>query len=74
MAQKEFFENFKKKIRFLRIDPIESSTHNEICRMLMQNILDTSSFITYRFGIDDSVQAWATVRDKKTVKTAVLFE
>jgi len=74
MAQKEFFENFKKRIRFLRIDPVESSTHDEICRMLMHNILDTSSFITYRFNIDDAAQAWATVRDKKTVKTAVLFE
>jgi len=74
MAKKDFFENFKKRIHFQRIDPVESSTHDEICQMLLHNIIDTNSFTTYRFHADDAVQAWATVRDKKTVKTAVLFD
>lgn len=74
MANPSFFDTFKARIKFRRIDPVEASVHEEICEMLAKGNLNFRNYITHRFSINEYQKAWETVIQKKTVKTAIVFE
>jgi L-iditol 2-dehydrogenase len=73
MADKNFFERYKKRVKFQRVDPIEAETQEAVCGMLLGGEIDFSAYITRKFTADSAEEAWGTVRDKNSVKTAVLF-
>lgn len=74
MADPKFYDRFREKINFKRINPVEASVHDEVCLMLLNSNLDFKNYISHRFSIDDYKKAWDTVLQKNTVKTAIIFE
>lgn len=73
MSRQDFFEGLRKRMNFRRIDPVEASAHDEICAMLRDGRMDAAPYITHSLSIDQAQQAWKTVTDKKTLKTAIVF-
>ncbi len=73
MADKDFWNAFKKKAVFQRIDPVEASVHEEVCKLLIDGKIDTDNYISQVFKLDQAEKAWGTVLDKKSCKTAIVF-
>ncbi len=67
----EFFT--QNAARFKRVDPQEYLVHDNICKMIADNLIDCSPYITHEYKIKDFQQAWNSVCSKKTVKTAIIF-
>ena len=59
--------------RFKRVDPQEYLAHKDICKMITDNVIDCSPYITHEYNIKDFRQAWDSICNKKTVKTAIVF-
>ena len=73
MARHDFWDAFKKKVTFQRIDPVEASVHEEVCKLLIDGKLDTKNYISHVFKLDQTEKAWSTVLNKKSCKTAIIF-
>jgi threonine dehydrogenase-like Zn-dependent dehydrogenase len=58
---------------FQRVDPKEYLVHEDICKMIADNVIDCSPYITHEYHIKDFQPAWNSVYNKKTVKTAIVF-
>jgi threonine dehydrogenase-like Zn-dependent dehydrogenase len=67
----EFFT--RNTARFQRVDPHEYLAHEDICKMIADNVIDCTPYITHEYKIEDYQQAWDSVCNKKTVKTAIVF-
>ena len=59
--------------RFKRVDPQEYLAHEDICKMTADNVIDCSPYITHEYKIENFREAWSSVYDKETVKTAIVF-
>jgi len=59
--------------RFQRIDPQEYLAHEDICKMIADNVIDCTPYITHEYKIEDYQQAWNSVCNKTTVKSAIVF-
>ena len=70
MEDKFFTQN---TARFQRIDPQEYLAHEDICKMIADNVIDCTPYITHEYKIEDYQQAWNSVCNKKTVKTAIIM-
>jgi len=64
----------KKRFDSIRIDPLEHSVHDEVVSMLLDETINCAPYISFEFGIDDAEAAWQTILDRKSVKTAIIFE
>jgi len=58
---------------FKRVDPQEYLAHEDICKMIVDNVIDCTPYITHEYKIEDYQQAWDSICNKKTVKTAIVF-
>lgn len=67
----EFFT--QNTARFKRIDPQEYLAHEDICKMITDNVIDCTPYITFEYDIEGFQQAWDSICSKKTVKTAIVF-
>jgi threonine dehydrogenase-like Zn-dependent dehydrogenase len=67
----EFFT--QNAARFQRVDPQEYLAHEDIGKMIADNVIDCTPYITHEYKIEDYKQAWNSVYSKKTVKTAIVF-
>jgi threonine dehydrogenase-like Zn-dependent dehydrogenase len=73
MCNAAVWDAFKQKSNLQRIDPKEASVHDEVCQMLIDGRLNTASYITHRFTLDEFEPAWSTIINKTSCKTAIVF-
>ncbi|OGV50223.1 MAG: hypothetical protein A2017_00200 [Lentisphaerae bacterium GWF2_44_16] len=73
MSKNNFADDMKKFCNFIRIDPEEYSVHEEICDMLIRKKFNPLPFVTYKFPFTEIGNAWKTVKNGSSLKTAVLM-
>ncbi|OGV77849.1 MAG: hypothetical protein A3K19_18635 [Lentisphaerae bacterium RIFOXYB12_FULL_65_16] len=73
MSKPGFFDGLAAQHKFQRIDPAEATAHDAVCERLRNGSIDASPFLTARFGINDWEKAWASVRNRTSLKTAIMF-
>jgi L-iditol 2-dehydrogenase len=67
------FNNSLIKYNYTRVGPDEFSCHDEVCEIIKKKEIDCTPYINFKFKAEEYNEAWQTVADKKSVKTAVLF-
>jgi threonine dehydrogenase-like Zn-dependent dehydrogenase len=56
-----------------RVDPDEASSHDAVCKLLMDGKITASGWIGSSFGIDDHAAAWTNSQSGPGIKTRILF-
>ncbi|HRU05113.1 MAG TPA: alcohol dehydrogenase catalytic domain-containing protein [Candidatus Brocadiia bacterium] len=72
-ADPAIFDPIKARHVFARIDPAEHTAHDDVTRLMREGKLLLDPFVTKRFPLDRAAEAWQTVLDKTTLKTAIIF-
>jgi len=57
-----------------RIDPQEAEAHEAVCQLLAAGILKTVHWIGKSFSPDEAEEAWRSVTNKESLKTAIVFD
>lgn len=73
MHREGFFDELKARHNFIRVNPDEPSAHDEAMALLREGRIEAAPYITHRFGPERIDEAWATVTEKRTLKTAIVF-
>ena len=72
MGDDRVFDELRKRTTYARLDPDEPSAHEEACQMVLNKRIDLEPYITHTFPLAQLVDAWATVVERRTLKTMVL--
>ena len=73
MEDSEFFAQVIEKYNFKRVDPVEAEAHAAVCQLIEDKKLNATPYITFSFKPKQVVAAWDTIKQKKTMKTAIVF-
>lgn len=57
-----------------RIDPKEAEAHDAVCQLLAEGTLKTAHWIGKSFSPDEAEEAWRSVTNKESLKTAIVFD
>lgn len=60
-------------VNVIRLSPYEWLVHDEVCDLLRSNVIDSKPFISFTFEKNRIEDAWNTIKNKESVKTAIMF-
>ena len=74
MDDDAIYEPLRRNHAFRRLDPLEATAHEAVCRLIQDGAVQAESLITHQFALSYVDQAWRTVTDRRALKMLVRLQ